>query len=262
MLGKIFIVLLIPITIYVVYYLLNRTAKNNKAIKRVLSNEGKDILEQEVDYYGRLSAQDKQEFETRCLAFLDTVKIEGVGVTVELKDYMLIAASAIIPIFAFKKWTYPNLTNIMVYPSHFNADYQFEGHADRNIMGMVGEGAMNGQMILSKSALEYGFKNANDGQNTAIHEFVHLIDKIDGTVDGLPTYLLDKTAVIPFMNLIREEINKIKTHQSDIDTYGMTNPGEFFAVASEYFFENPAKFQKNHPALYAKLSAIFEQSSA
>ncbi|ULT26073.1 hypothetical protein KUH03_03670 [Sphingobacterium sp. E70] len=77
MLGKIFIILLVPVTIYVVYYLLNRTAKNNKAIKRVLSDEGKDILEREVAYYRRLSIADKQEFESRCLAFLDTVKIEG-----------------------------------------------------------------------------------------------------------------------------------------------------------------------------------------
>lgn len=260
MLGKIFIVLLIPVVIYMVYYFLNRTAKNNKAIKRILTDEGKEILQQEVAYYRHLSADDKAEFDARCLAFLDTVKIEGVGVDLELKDYMMIAASAIIPIFAFKKWTYPNLTNIMVYPSYFNSDYQFEGHTDRHIMGMVGEGAMNGQMILSKSALEYGFKNPNDGQNTAIHEFVHLIDKTDGTVDGIPTYLLDKAAVIPFMKLIQEEIHKIKQQQSDIDTYGTTNAAEFFAVSAEYFFENPTKFQQNHPELYQALSAIFKQS--
>ncbi len=260
MIGKLFIVLLIPVTIYVVYYLLNRTAKNSKAIKRVLSDEGKEILEKEVAYYRNLSVADKAEFEARCLKFLDTVKIEGVGVDVELKDYMMIAASAIIPIFAFKKWTYPNLTNIMVYPAQFNTAYEFEGYADRNIMGMVGEGAMNGQMILSKSALEYGFKNPKDGQNTAIHEFVHLIDKTDGTVDGVPTHLMDKASVIPFMNLIREEIAKIKENKSDIDVYGMTNPAEFFAVASEYFFENPDKFKSNHPELYKALSEIFEQS--
>lgn len=260
MLEKVFIILLIPVTIYVVYYLLNRTAKNSKTIKRVLSDQGKEILEEEVAYYRQLSGQDKQEFEMRCLKFLDTVKIEGVGVEIELKDYMMIAASAIIPIFAFKNWTYPNLTNIMVYPSQFNSTYQFEGHADRNIMGMVGEGAMNGQMILSKSALAYGFKNAGDGHNTAIHEFVHLIDKTDGTVDGIPENLLDKTGVIPFMNLIREEINKIKANKSDIDAYGMTSPAEFFAVASEYFFENPEKFKLNHPELYRSLSEIFEQS--
>jgi Mlc titration factor MtfA (ptsG expression regulator) len=127
-------------------------------------------------------------------------------------------------------------------------------------MGMVGEGAMNGQMILSKSALEYGFRNPKDGQNTAIHEFVHLIDKTDGTVDGIPTRLMDKASVIPFMNLIREEIAKIKANKSDIDVYGMTNPAEFFAVASEYFFEDPAKFKTHHPELYKVLSEIFEQS--
>jgi len=115
-------------------------------------------------------------------------------------------------------------------------------------------------MILSKSALEYGFRNPNDGQNTAIHEFVHLLDKTDGTVDGIPTQLMDKASVIPFMNLIRTEIENIKANKSDIDVYGMTNPAEFFAVASEYFFENPEKFKQHHPELYAALSEIFEQS--
>ncbi|MDH5826108.1 zinc-dependent peptidase [Sphingobacterium faecium] len=256
---KLFIIILVPAAIYFVYFLLNKTEKNSKAIRRVLSQEGKGILEKEVSYYQRLSATDKIEFEERCLHFLDKIAVEGVGVEVSLKDYMLVAASAIIPVFAFKKWEYANLTTVMLYPNTFNPDYQFEGNQDRTILGMVGEGAMNGQMILSKAALEAGFANTKDGQNTAIHEFVHLLDKTDGEVDGLPDFLVDHTYTLAWLEMIRKEIIKIQDGKSDIDPYGITNRAEFFAVASEYFFENPDRLKSHHPDLYKALCIVFKQ---
>ncbi|UIR54499.1 zinc-dependent peptidase [Sphingobacterium sp. SRCM116780] len=256
---KLFIIILVPVVIYLVYYLLNKTEKNSKAIRKVLSQEGKAILSKEVHYYQSLNDQDKIEFEERCLKFLDHVAVEGVGIDISLKDYMLVAASAIIPVFAFKNWEYSNLTTVLLYPNTFNQDYQFEGSSDRKILGMVGEGAMNGQMILSKSALEAGFLNTTDAQNTAIHEFVHLLDKTDGEVDGLPSFLVDHTYTLAWLEMIRKEIKKIGEGKSDIDPYGVTNRAEFFAVASEYFFENPDRLKAHHPELYKALSEVFKQ---
>lgn len=256
---KLFIVILVPAVIYLVYYLLNKTEKNSKAIRRVLSKEGKDILLKEVQYYRNLKEADKIEFEKRCLHFLDHVSVEGIGVEVSLKDYMLVAASAIIPVFAFKNWKYTNLTTVLLYPNTFNQDYQFEGSQGRNILGMVGEGSMNGQMILSKEALEAGFSNTKDGQNTAIHEFVHLLDKTDGEVDGLPQFLIDHTYSLAWLEMIRKEILKIQEGKSDINPYGITDRAEFFAVASEYFFENPERLKNHHPELYKALSMAFQQ---
>lgn len=256
---KLFIITLIPVVIYMVYYLLNKTKKNSMAIKRVLSEEGKGILQNEVGYYQRLQDADKIEFEKRCLLFLDHVTIEGVGVDVSLKDYMLVAASAIIPVFAFKNWSYSNLTTVLLYPNTFDQDYQFEGGSERRILGMVGEGAMNGQMILSKAALEAGFLNTKDGQNTAIHEFVHLLDKTDGEVDGLPQFLVDHTYSLAWLEMIRKEMVKIQEGKSEINPYGITNRAEFFAVASEYFFENPERLKNHHPELYSALSTAFKQ---
>ena len=67
---------------------------------------------------------------------------------------------------------------------------------------------MNGQMILSKPALHLGFANETDKKNTAIHEFVHLLDKADGTIDGIPERLLEKQYVLPWMHLMEKKIEE------------------------------------------------------
>jgi len=104
---------------------------------------------------------------------------------------------------------------------------------------MVGTGYMEGKMILSRQALRQGFQNETDRRNTAIHEFVHLIDKADGTIDGVPELLLDKQYVLPWFDMVEKKIEEIQAGKSDINPYGATNRAEFFAVLGEYFFESP-----------------------
>lgn len=217
------------------------------------------LLRAYVSYYQELSDEKKKLFEDRVNQFLNQVRIEGVGTTVEDVDKVLVASSAIIPIFGFADWHYP-LTNVLLYESSFNADYQTTGE-DRNILGMVGEGgALQSTMVLSKPALHEGFANESSKGNTGIHEFVHLLDKVDGATDGLPEYLLAKNHVKPWVQLIHKSIRAIKANQSDIDPYGITNEAEFFAVVSEYFFKRPDLLQENHPELFKRLEEIFRQN--
>ena len=115
-------------------------------------------------------------------------------------------------------------------------------------------------MILSKKALHHGFSNETDKKNTAIHEFVHLIDKTDGAVDGIPELLLEKQYVIPWIDLIKQKIDEIYEQKTDINPYGATNKAEFFAVISEYFFERPKLLKRKHPKLYELLEEIFNQN--
>src|SRR5690606_12370926 len=96
--------------------------------------------------------------------------------------------------------------------------------------------------------------------NVGIHEFVHLLDKSDGAVDGVPEVALPAKAIKPWLNLVQVEMEKIQQGQSDINPYGLTNEAEFFAVASEYFFENPDKMKQRHPELYTMLEKIFHQT--
>ncbi len=216
------------------------------------------LLNEKVEFYRQLEHSKKTEFENRVQLFLSKVKITGVHTTVEDLDKVLIGAGAIIPIFGFPDWEYINIKEVLLYPDAFDHEFKQEGHG-RDILGMVGSGAYQNIMILSKQQLRAGFENSEGKENTAIHEFVHLIDKTDGAVDGIPEFLLSRQMTLPWLNKIHETIQQIMTNESDINPYGATNQAEFFAVVSEYFFKRPDLLQSKHPELYEILVTIFKQ---
>ena len=214
------------------------------------------LLEAHVAFYRKLDAAQRTRFESRLRDFLARTKVTGVGgVIVSDLDRLLVAASAIIPIAAFPDWQYNNISEVLLYPNTFNRDFATEG-ADRNVLGMVGNGALNGEMILSQHALREGFAS-DDGYNTGIHEFVHLLDKADGATDGIPEYLLTKQYVLPWLTEMHRTMAAMREGDTDINPYGATNEAEFFAVVSEYFFEKPEALQEHHPVLFALLSKMF-----
>jgi len=226
-----------------------------------VANNYKLLLTAHVAYYQKLSDADKSKFEKMVESFLQSVHIEGVGTEVSDTDRVLIASSAVIPIFGFSEWRYKNLTNVILYPDTFDKDFQFEGES-RNILGMVGSGYMNGQMLLSRAALVKGFSSSHGEENAAIHEFVHLLDGSDGATDGVPEYLMDHQYALPWLHLMHVEMHRIESGKSDINPYALTNEAEFLAVVSEYFFEKPEQLQTKHPELYEQLSKVFVQNSA
>lgn len=254
------LLILLPIFIIVVYVIV-RSRKPKIAPSAELTEAERTLLMSHVRYYQQLDAVDKQKFEHRVLAFLSYIRIEGIGTELQSLDRLLIASSAIIPVFGFEDWKYKNLSTVLLYPDTFNKDFQFEG-GERRILGMVGEGYMNGQMILSRAALIHGFANTTDKENTAIHEFVHLLDKSDGSIDGIPDNLMKHEYTLPWVKMIHQEMQNIEKGKSDINPYAITNEAEFFAVVSEYFFEKPTQLKEKHPQLYKILSATFLQDPA
>lgn len=253
--------IVIPLLTILAWIIFGRKSKPRSAPLQPLDKNLLPLLETHVDYYCQLDIHNKKRFESHVARFLQYVNIEGVGLEVTDLDRVLVASSAVIPVFAFGDWEYPNLTNVILYPDTFDNEYQFEGD-NRSIMGMIGTGYMNGQMLLSRSALLKGFSAASGQQNTAIHEFVHLVDKTDGATDGVPEQLMHHTYAEPWLKLMHHEMRRIKDGRSDIDPYALTNEAEFFAVAAEYFFEKPERFQQKHPELYLQLSQIFRQTPA
>ncbi|SEP15708.1 zinc-dependent peptidase [Mucilaginibacter sp. OK283] len=237
--------------------------KNNKSKSAgiVANTDYKPVLLQNISFYRELDDAGKLLFEQKVNSFLAGITIEGVGTIVDDTDRVMIASSAVIPIFGFKDWEYRNLTNVILYPDTFDGEFQFEG-GSRNILGMVGSGYMNGQMILSRAALIKGFSKSAGKENTAIHEFVHLLDKSDGATDGVPENLLAHEYVLPWLKMIHQEIHKIEAGKSDINPYAITNEAEFFAVVAEYFFQKPTELKHKHPELYEILSTIFMQDRA
>ncbi len=223
----------------------------------LLPENYRELLTGYVKFYRQLNEEDQLRFDKRLEHFLSAVKITGVNAVVEDLDRLLIASGAIIPVFAIPDWQYINLHEVLVYPGAFNADFEQAG-SDRPVAGMVGTGAMQNVMILTKWQLRQGFVNENSAHNTAIHEFVHLVDKMDGTMDGVPEIILERKYTEQWKNHMDETIRHMRMYGSDIDMYGATNPAEFFAVISEYFFEQPAILKANHPELYEMLVRVYK----
>ena len=218
------------------------------------------ILVKKVLFYKNLSKENQLIFRKRMMLFLSEINIEGVNTEIEELDKILIASSGIIPVFGFPNWSYNNLSGIIVYPDSFNEDLQFsDKDKNKRILGMVGTGRFEKQMILSKKAIRLAFNNKTDKHNTPVHEFVHLLDKMDGQTDGIPEFFLGKEYIEPWLELMHKEMEAINNDASDIRKYGGTSEVEFFAVASEYFFERPKLFQQKHPELYTMLSQCFQQ---
>ncbi|MBK7408588.1 MAG: zinc-dependent peptidase [Saprospirales bacterium] len=252
------LVFLLLIGLVLTGYLLFRP-KPQKEPEEAFPQAWRDLLGEHVRYYHQLDPAEKERFEDWVYSFILNCEITGVGVEVDDLDRLLVASSAAIPIFGFANWKrYPHLTEVLLYPATFADDTFATEGADRDVEGMVGWGYMNGKMILSKPALHLGFEQAGQS-NVGIHEFVHLLDKADGETDGLPEYLLGQQYTLPWLELIHKEMEAIQAGDSDIRDYGGTSPTEFFAVASEYFFQRPHHLEQAHPELFAMLERIFKQ---
>lgn len=251
------IVILVLLAI-LVHYLWKKEEITERKAKKNFPEEWRTILLRKVAFFNSLGTDERHRFESKVNEFLMSCRITAVDTSIDISDRLLVAASAVIPIFAFPDWKYSNLEEVLIYPNAFNSDFETNG-SDRRILGMVGRGYLNGKMILSKTALINGFKNESDKKNTAIHEFVHLIDKSDGTIDGIPSNLMEKQYTIPWIDLIAKKMDEIYEDRSDINPYGGTSRVEFFSVASEYFFERPKLLAGKHPELYSHLEAIFGQ---
>jgi Mlc titration factor MtfA (ptsG expression regulator) len=222
----------------------------------------KHILIQKVPFYQNLNELDKRRFEKDIMRFIANVRITGIRTDIDITDKLLVASSAAIPVFGFPDWDYTFLDEVLLYPGSFDSKFTINSKQE-TITGMVGSGGtMEGKMILSKPSLHAGFNNSTDKQNVGIHEFIHLIDKEDGAIDGIATILNGKIYALPWLELIRKKTMEIVKGSSDINEYGATHEREFLAVAGEYFFERPHLLQKNHPELYDLLSKAFQQDTA
>ncbi len=241
------------------YLLFTRKYRRRSRVVRLpFPERWREILQARVAFYRMLDADERRGFERRVQVFLDEIRITGIETEVDDEIRLLVAASAIIPIFGFEEWEYDNLAEVLVYPSLFDRDKRIEG-AGRSISGMVhGGGALNRIMILSKPDLLQGFRNPTDRHNVGIHEFAHLIDGADGSMDGIPAAACPD-CVKPWIEIMRVELQRLAAGDSVLRRYGLTSEAEFFAVAAEVFFERPRLLAAKHPELYALLRRVFAQ---
>ncbi len=227
------------------------------------------ILEKNVPYVAKLDDADRKELEGLVRVFLAKKSFEGCGgleLTDEIK--LTIAAQACLLLLHRGTDVYPGVDSILVYPSAYRAPA-------RERMGSVvleteqarlGETSTRGAVVLAWDHVKSGAAQPADGQNVVLHEFAHQLDAEEGSMDGAPE-LGARARYTSWAHVLGDEFAALskKIHEgrpSDIDSYGATNPAEFFAVVTEMFFEKPRALKERHALLYGELAAFYKQDPA
>ncbi len=239
-----------------ILYPVYKNYKRKKVFYQNFRSGWRNFLQEKVLFYRRLNPEEKELFERKILDFVVDYDINGVDIDVDDFDRVLVAASAIIPVFRFPKWYYKDLKTIYLFRDSFNISHPMFPKGTQ-LNGLVGYGGIKNKMYLSRKALYDSFEKDFDGKHTGIHEFLHLIDMEDGDADGVPGILMPKAYIKPWKQLIDKEIERICNDDSVLNDYACENAVEFFAESGVAFFENPEELKEKHPELYRILEVIF-----
>jgi len=169
------IIIFVLITALVIlFFVLKGRRDKAEVLLPAIPDKWRSVLIEKVNFYRNLDEEQRMQFESDIQRFLSDITITGVQVEIELTDRLLVASSAVIPLFGFPAWNYKYLDEVILYPSSFDRNFNI-GSKEEIITGMVGNGPMEGKMILSKPSLHLGFDISTDKKNVGIHEFVHLL---------------------------------------------------------------------------------------
>lgn len=224
------------------------------------------ILEREVGVYELLDQAEQKHLRDLVQVFIAEKHWEGCG-GLDLTDEMqvVIAGSACQMLLGRDHDLFARVASIFVYPSTVMIPPQPVGvfTFPRGAVAptaVLGEATHMGTVILAWDAVKAGAESAHDGQNVVIHELAHQIDALDGSFDGTPP--LDPPSARRWGHafeaaFVDHKARAARGEKSLLRDYAITNEAEYFAVASEVFFEKPVQLHHALPDVYAQLAAYY-----
>jgi len=224
-----------------------------------------EIIRRNVPYYRLLTADEQAQLRGHVRVFLDEKRFEGCG-GLEMTDEIrvTIAAQACILLLNRETDYYPRMESIFVYPHGYEAEQrQIYGEPPHTVSRRLGESWYRGPVVLSWDDTRKGAADIRDGHNLVVHEFAHQLDSEDGGLDGAPP-LPAAPMVAAWARVLGREFKRLtedldRRRKTVLDEYGETNPAEFFAVATEAFFERPVALKRRHREMYDLLAAFYHQ---
>ncbi|HKZ73990.1 MAG TPA: M90 family metallopeptidase [Steroidobacteraceae bacterium] len=237
--------------------------RRRRALNEPFPDEWRAYLEASLPLYRRMPRELRLALEPRVRAFLADVRFigcNGLAVTDEMR--LVIALQACLLVSRRGAGAYGSLYSVLVYPDEFVVAERDEDEA-----GVVTEGerALSGQamdtdrIVLSwRDVQETG--GGDDAYNVVLHEFAHYLDhSVEGAISAAPGR---RRRLADWHRVLEHEYEALcdaveRGHDTLIDPYGAEEPAEFFAVATETFFEQPRELEQHHPALYAALRGFY-----
>ncbi len=246
-----------------------RRFRRNKLFLKPLPPDWIKILECNVPLYLLLPQNLRKELHGWINIFLDEkdfIGCAGLEITNEIR--ITIAGNASILLLKRDKRCYPGFTSILVYPDTYVAkEIKYDGlvavHEDS---ARAGESWHRGPIVLSWADVMRGTLDQSDGHNVVLHEFAHKLDEENEIMDGLPV-LRDRTHYAEWTEVLTREYDLLQSRvdrgtNTVIDSYGAVSPPEFFAVATETFFEKPLQMKNKLPELYEQLERFYNLDPA
>ena len=225
----------------------------------------REILVRRVPYYRRLPDELRRQLEGQVQVFLAEKSFVGcAGQSIDDEVRITIAAQACLLVLNRDDYCFPNLREVLVYPGAFALERirsEPSGVLQETRQVLSGESWTRGQVILSWEDALQGAAIDDDGRNVVIHEFAHQLDQEKGHANGAP-WLGSRHRYARWAEVLGAEYARLRYEASAgqpslLNPYGATAPAEFFAVASEVFFEQPRTMAAMHPALYEELRKAY-----
>lgn len=234
-------------------FALFRSWKRRRLSRRALPAAWAPLIAQHFPFAARLDADERERFLTRLKVFALEKRFEGAGglhVTDEMKVVVAGCAARLARNLSLD--VYDDLMTVVLYPAAWKSTRE-DGAVH------LGEAHRWGLVVLAWDAVQHGLRAPGDGHDTALHEFAHVLDLVDGAFDGTPE-LTSTAQVHAWAKVFSAHYEKLRARPERsqvLRAYGATNEAEFFAVATEAFFERPARLKERAPDLYAELRRYY-----
>jgi Mlc titration factor MtfA (ptsG expression regulator) len=247
--------------------------RRREILKEPFPVKWREILKERVTHYSFLNSDEKIHLEQLVQVFITEKNFEGCnGLEITDEIRVVISSEACMLILDLPHDLFRKLVTILVYPSTVFTPPSRVGVftqsplLERPKTAISGQAFMRGPVILVWDSVKREARHPESGHNVVYHEFAHFLDMLDGTADGTPElHSWDQYRI--WAKVFSEEFLELRSKSKKgkktfLDPYGAKNEAEFFAVATEFFFDKPVKMQKTHKALYDVLAGFYQQDTA
>jgi Mlc titration factor MtfA (ptsG expression regulator) len=236
-----------------------------RVLARPLPPESLATIARSLPIYERMAPELQQQLLRLVQQFLHQKKFvgcDGLEVTEDMR--LTIAAQACLLLLNRPSKVFPALRTILVYPGAFlvpRREVDAAGVVTETRQDLLGESWGDGRVVLSWDHVRRGAADWHDGQNVVLHEFAHQLDSESGSTNGAP-YLGSQASYRSWSQVLSRDFAALRAdaylrQHSVIDHYGATSPAEFFAVATETFFEKPWQMAERHPELFREFTRYY-----
>jgi len=225
------------------------------------------VLEARVAYYRVLPVREQDELRGMLQVLMGELSFEaGTGLAaVDETMQIMIAAQAGVLLLHRPLSDLPKLETAIVYPGVYHVRERRrteEGVEIEESEERLGEAWAHGTLLLSWEDVLHDSTHIDDGRNVVFHEVAHALDEQTGEGDGMPL-LADREAVEAWSRAFGDAFEALQDdvghrRRTLLGSYAAEDPAEFFAVATENFFERPVSFQAVYPDLFRLMRDFYQ----